>query len=223
MAISDDSGSRLYAEIARLRAQVQTGVRSDAKLRETLNALQQALRDCQAYENEQNNALVQLVAKVAQVREVLRNRDLYPEAKVERISEVLDATGTADPLFDFRGVWHVRHADGSLEDIHLAHGDLTQDATGTQGQFILALDLPTATRKSQSQPGVGLFVEVDGQPVQQGRFTFAQPTAPVQQQPKQVEPPTTGWQELGYVEDAVHRASCACSTCMELDEEEDDQ
>ncbi len=42
-----------------------------------------------------------------------------------------------DWLFGFRGVWHVRHADGTTEDIELTHGNLIEDAKGSVGQFIL--------------------------------------------------------------------------------------
>jgi hypothetical protein len=40
-------------------------------------------------------------------------------------------------VFSTEGVWHVRHSDGSTEDIVLSHGNLVEDATGTCGQFIL--------------------------------------------------------------------------------------
>lgn len=43
-------------------------------------------------------------------------------------------------LFAFKGVWKVRHADGTTEDIELAHGDWVEDATGTAGQFLLSYD-----------------------------------------------------------------------------------
>lgn len=42
-----------------------------------------------------------------------------------------------DELFEFEGVWHVRHADGTEEDIVLDHGNLVEDTRGTCGQFLL--------------------------------------------------------------------------------------
>lgn len=42
-----------------------------------------------------------------------------------------------DELFDFVGTWHVRHADGTEEDIVLDHGNLVEDSRGTAGQFLL--------------------------------------------------------------------------------------
>lgn len=41
-------------------------------------------------------------------------------------------------LFNFTGTWHVTHADGTTENIVLTHGDLVEDAKGSQGQFILS-------------------------------------------------------------------------------------
>lgn len=51
----------------------------------------------------------------------------------------------SDSVFDMfasKGVWKVRHADGSTEDIELAHGDWVEDARGTMGQFLLSYDGP---------------------------------------------------------------------------------
>lgn len=48
-----------------------------------------------------------------------------------------DCPWCTDELFHFRGVWHVRHDDGTEEDIILNHGDLVQDAKGSAGQFLL--------------------------------------------------------------------------------------
>lgn len=45
-------------------------------------------------------------------------------------------------LFGFTGVWHVRHADGTTEDIELTHGNLVEDAKGSAGQFILSGPAP---------------------------------------------------------------------------------
>lgn len=36
------------------------------------------------------------------------------------------------------GTWHVRHADGTEEDIILEHGNLVEDAKGSCGQFLLS-------------------------------------------------------------------------------------
>ena len=45
-----------------------------------------------------------------------------------------------DILFDMIGVWHVRHADGTTEDIELRHGNLVENNVGTCGQFLLRRD-----------------------------------------------------------------------------------
>jgi hypothetical protein len=42
-----------------------------------------------------------------------------------------------DELFDFVGVWYVRHANGTTEDIELHHGNLVENNVGTCGQFLL--------------------------------------------------------------------------------------
>jgi hypothetical protein len=49
-------------------------------------------------------------------------------------------------LFEFTGVWHVTHADGTTEDIELAHGNLVEDLKGTVGQFILSGPAPQPLR-----------------------------------------------------------------------------
>lgn len=45
-------------------------------------------------------------------------------------------------LFGFKGVWHAVHADGTAEDIELAHGNLVEDSRGTVGQFVLSPPAP---------------------------------------------------------------------------------
>lgn len=56
------------------------------------------------------------------------------------IVEALAAAGllAADPdPWAWHGVWHVRHANGSTEDIELEHGNYLEDSTGSAGQFLL--------------------------------------------------------------------------------------
>lgn len=43
-----------------------------------------------------------------------------------------------EDLFDFKAVWHVRHADGTTEDIVLEHGNLVEDDKGSCGQVIFS-------------------------------------------------------------------------------------
>lgn len=40
--------------------------------------------------------------------------------------------------WEWKGVWHVRHADGTTEDIVLEHGNMVEDESGSVGQFILS-------------------------------------------------------------------------------------
>jgi hypothetical protein len=41
-----------------------------------------------------------------------------------------------DLFFRMKATWHVRHADGTKEDIVLEHGNIVEDNVGTVGQVI---------------------------------------------------------------------------------------
>jgi hypothetical protein len=66
-------------------------------------------------------------------------------------------------LFAFKGTWHVRHANGTEENIVLEHGNLVEDSRGTAGQFILERilkgDMTYRQRLYDANEGLKLFVE----------------------------------------------------------------
>lgn len=89
-----------------------------------------------------------LVATVNDLRRQLdaRAADLgrFTQSTVAKTKELerraLDAErqlDTAEDPFEWRGTWHVRHADGTTEDIVFEHGNLVEDSRGACGQFIL--------------------------------------------------------------------------------------
>lgn len=59
-----------------------------------------------------------------------------------------------DP-FSWRGKWHVRHADGSEEEIVLEHGNLVEDNTGSVGQFLLHFSEDLAVRGAEVNKRLG--------------------------------------------------------------------
>ena len=67
-----------------------------------------------------------------------------------------------DEEFNWRAVWHVRHADGTEEDIVLEHGNYLEDAKGSQGQVLFSLVEPTdyVSEGLRSKPTSNLVVMV---------------------------------------------------------------
>lgn len=67
----------------------------------------------------------------------------------------------SDPFY-WVGTWHVRHADGTEEDIRLEHGNLVEDATGSCGQFLLAPRAEVTPHKPGMLPQHGMMAELNG-------------------------------------------------------------